>query len=41
MLVMVVLSRIWFDLELNKVIELFLVNYELVICCNENNVLIS
>ena len=29
------------DLELNKATELFSVNYELAICCNENNVLIS
>lgn len=34
-------SRTWLDLEPNKATELFSVNYELAICCNENNVLIS
>lgn len=35
------LSRSLFDLNPNKATELFSVNYELAICCNENNVLIS
>lgn len=34
-------SRILLDLKPNKAIELFSVNYELAICCDENNVLIS
>lgn len=38
---MVALSRTVLDLKPNKAIELFSVNYELAICCNENNVLIS
>ena len=34
-------SRTLLDLKPNKATELFSVNYELAICCNENNVLIS
>lgn len=34
-------SRTVFDLKPNKAIALFSVNYELAICCNENNALVS
>lgn len=34
-------SRTLLDLKPDKATELFSVNYELAICCSENNVLIS